>query len=971
MPILLFKAHPAVQGATSAPARDINARLQRLAERRGDPTVLLLPSPGEPTVEQARSGEYKKLRDSWRGQPVKIESPAGSVRRGTNRDNVTWEQRILFDYGEFLGTKGVDGDPVDVFFGPDPDATMVYVVHQRKVNRWTEFDEDKCMVDFPDQEAATAAFLACYNDPRFLGPITAMPVEDFIVKLRATREAPAMIKGQDFGTLVLFTKAHIDGYTKKDGTYVKPHEDKRPAAKQQQGALELRDSTGGDQVIVFPYASGMSRKRDMSVAIDSSAGLGVEVGELSDAGMTRIADAVAADKPVFVDSGAFNAFKQALRKGDMSLARVDFDRIFEKYNELSRRVVEKTHGDPGSRGLLMLVAPDVIGDQEATLKLIEEHREQIMQWIEVGHEVIVPFQRGPVDQFDAFMRVQEALEHLPFVVGIPSAAAALGNEDLAKFLSHPYKPHRIHILGAVSSRRMDERMAVIREAYVDDVPGVTADANVMRSKLHELGGLAGDEKAEKIKDILDRVVPTLYGGKKPMAKALVDDWSELDEPPSVVLLTTKAHVGAYLRGGKLVNLAGYQGRDASAKPAPGQLALFPAAPPQPKPVAPPPAPAAPPAKQHPLAASAERIAKLEESRDAARARNDDRMAAFYDGPVLTSHRAVHAKLQSAFDAYNKNGDGTELSDDEGKRHAILLPDASSPGKYRYQMFDEHGFSAHSTHDSPEEAVADAARSGFHVPNPGILDKLAGTDEWAHGMAINAIVQAINGGQMSHKEGMEKIHQLNQERAAAMTPAKPVDPEPDHPAPVPRMQLKQVPEDKRDEWLRLHRQQHELHHYEMGQAKERRERARSKMYAAQTKMREAENGAASFRKDGLPGAEDRAREFDAAANRHRADFERHRADVDRESDFHQTMYEKVAKLGREKDKILPLSGEMDIDWLAQRKRTAEEQAKHEKEQLAMYRAHYKEMGKKKPMAKAWGWMDTQPIGRPPPAFVLLA
>lgn len=633
MPILLLKAHPAVQGGNVS---KIETRLQRLAARRGDPTVLLLPSPGEPTADEARSGEYSKLRDTWRGQAVKIESPAGTVRRGTNRLGITWEQRILFDYGEFVGTMGVDGDPVDVFFGPAPDATMVYVIHQRRINDWTEFDEDKCMVDFPDEEAAKAAFLACYNDPRFLGPITAMPVEEFIVKLRATRDAPAMIKAQDFGTMVLFAKAHV---------------------------------------------------------------------------------------------------------------------------------------------------------------------------------------------------------------------------------------------------------------------------------------------------------------------------------------------GAYLRRGRLVNLAGYQGRDASAKPAPGQLALFPAAPPAPMVQTPPPAPAAPPKPPHPLEESAARIAKLEDDAKAAEARGDDRMAGFYRGPLLNSHRAMHAKLESAFGAYNKVGDGTELSTDDGKRHAILLPDASSPGKYRYQMFDEHGFSAHSTHNSPEEAVADAARTGYHVPNPGILDKLAGTDEWAHGMAINAIVQALNGKMITRDEADKQFAELQAARDAKRNPppAEPAAAVSEHPAPTPRMQLRDVPEERRAEWLDLHQRQHELHHYELGQTKERRERARAKMYAAQTKMREAEHAAASFRKDGLPGAEDRAREFDAAANRHRADFERHRGDVDRESAMHQQLYEQVAKLGRQKDTILPLSGDLSIDWPAQRQRTSEEQAKHEKEMLAMYRAHYKEMGKKKPMAKAWSWLDTPSLK---PQFVLL-
>jgi hypothetical protein len=36
--------------------------------------------------------------------------------------------------------------------------------------------------------------------------------------------------------IVLFLKAHVEGYTRKDGTTVKPHDDRRPGAKHKAGA---------------------------------------------------------------------------------------------------------------------------------------------------------------------------------------------------------------------------------------------------------------------------------------------------------------------------------------------------------------------------------------------------------------------------------------------------------------------------------------------------------------------------------------------------------------------------------------------------------------------------------------------------------------------------------------------------------------------------------------------------------------
>ncbi len=134
----------------------------------------------------------------WRGLFLDIENPAGSVRSGKKPDGSSWNTMMAHDYGEIRGTEGMDGDAVDVFVGPEPDAPMVYVVHQNTVDQWDKYDEDKCMVGFASEAAAEAAFLANYDDPRFLGPITAMTAGDFINKVRATSDKPAMIKAVVF-----------------------------------------------------------------------------------------------------------------------------------------------------------------------------------------------------------------------------------------------------------------------------------------------------------------------------------------------------------------------------------------------------------------------------------------------------------------------------------------------------------------------------------------------------------------------------------------------------------------------------------------------------------------------------------------------------------------------------------------------------------------------------------------------------
>jgi hypothetical protein len=70
----------------------------------------------------------------------------------------------------------------------------VYIVRQMKRKKWDQYDEDKCMINFPSIEAAREAYLGHYDDPRFFGGIIAMPVGEFVSKVKATKDKPAMIK---------------------------------------------------------------------------------------------------------------------------------------------------------------------------------------------------------------------------------------------------------------------------------------------------------------------------------------------------------------------------------------------------------------------------------------------------------------------------------------------------------------------------------------------------------------------------------------------------------------------------------------------------------------------------------------------------------------------------------------------------------------------------------------------------------
>ena len=107
----------------------------------------------------------------FRGLMIHVENKPGSVREGPG-----WKTNMKLAYGEFMGTRGVDKDKVDVYVGPYRMAPNVYIVHQNHVKgpKKDKYDEDKVMLGFESGEQAKEAYLAHYNSPKFFRSITTM-----------------------------------------------------------------------------------------------------------------------------------------------------------------------------------------------------------------------------------------------------------------------------------------------------------------------------------------------------------------------------------------------------------------------------------------------------------------------------------------------------------------------------------------------------------------------------------------------------------------------------------------------------------------------------------------------------------------------------------------------------------------------------------------------------------------------------
>lgn len=138
-----------------------------------------------PTEAQKEAGNYRKGHLHIDGLNISIEQPKGSVRRGTYADGNQWEQVMRNTYGYIRGSKGKDGDHIDIFIADNPVAGSYYVIDQ--VNPDGSFDEHKVMYGFGSEDAAREAYMSNYK-PGWtgFGNITGISSEGFKTWLKSS-----------------------------------------------------------------------------------------------------------------------------------------------------------------------------------------------------------------------------------------------------------------------------------------------------------------------------------------------------------------------------------------------------------------------------------------------------------------------------------------------------------------------------------------------------------------------------------------------------------------------------------------------------------------------------------------------------------------------------------------------------------------------------------------------------------------
>jgi uncharacterized protein YycO len=140
------------------------------------------------TAELAEDGEHKlQGHIDFQGLRIAVENRKGSVRSGVSPTGEKWRTVMSAPYGYIEApAKGKDGDSIDVYVGPDKRAPDAFVVHQHKPDG-TGHDEDKIMLGLHSVEEAKKLFLKHYDSPKFLGPISVVPVDELKKKVETPR----------------------------------------------------------------------------------------------------------------------------------------------------------------------------------------------------------------------------------------------------------------------------------------------------------------------------------------------------------------------------------------------------------------------------------------------------------------------------------------------------------------------------------------------------------------------------------------------------------------------------------------------------------------------------------------------------------------------------------------------------------------------------------------------------------------
>jgi hypothetical protein len=227
--------------------------------------------------------------------------------------------------------------------------------------------------------------------------------------------------------------------------------------------------------IPFTYfASGSNHAGEIEGFTILGAPLGVAVHELNEESLAALEATATIGVPVFVDSGAFSEVE----------ANFPGDKRYDASKPIGLNVVEPITADEWNRrlaiykrlavalgGQLYPVAPDLVGNQAATLERLATYADDVRELRELGARIIVPLQGSPdgmsLAEMDA--RVCDILGFDDYVRGIPSNKAPASVESIVDLVTSRECCKAVHLLGVgpKAGDKFLERLEGIHAARAD------------------------------------------------------------------------------------------------------------------------------------------------------------------------------------------------------------------------------------------------------------------------------------------------------------------------------------------------------------------------------------------------------------------------------------------------------------------------------------------------------------------------
>lgn len=271
------------------------------------------------------------------------------------------------------------------------------------------------------------------------------------------------------------------------------------------------------------FVSGLSRSpSDMDAAIESGRPIGVAVSRpLTENIRRKIIDYAKTGGKVFIDSGAFTTFTKG--------GEIDWARVFFRYREIISQL------SPEERANVYLVAPDVVGNPQATYELHQQLAPEIQWFMDQAVNVIMPMQKAEdVTIGESASNLSDLYQRWDRTIkGIPFNKAAWTEDEVFEYLQgqdrslkqmraaepgfvRPWDIERVHLLGGGQAKVASLRKR-LQDAGIEAV--VTGDA---------FGGVARDraygqaEREGAAREQAQRPAETLQAPAAPQAPQVVE-----------------------------------------------------------------------------------------------------------------------------------------------------------------------------------------------------------------------------------------------------------------------------------------------------------------------------------------------------------------------------------------------------------------------------------------------------------------